>query len=397
MGGILLRKCERSVMFGRLRVSSCSLSPEQKESYKADFCSLCHSLRDQDGYLSTLLTNYDSTFWLTVASGVEQNYRRIQRRSCTAVPFRSVPVRLHSEEVARSNTALLWMLVRAKAEDDSDDEGSWKAKAALRLSSGRAARGERDLAAQGYDVATLRDLPCRQKAAESKPGTTFADVCAPTQEMMAEAFGHLATVCHRPEMRSALRGFGRSLGTCIYLLDALDDHVEDLKAGCFNPLFFCSDSLTRPAIAELAGLWLRQLTSCAEDLELEEPSRAIIFGAIAKLRSRISSHTLLEGAQVTTTICCAARRRKEAAFCHPHLSTDDPGKDRSRECCSEWCDCDVCECCCEAPDCCESCSSCDCCGSCDCGGCDCGGCDCGGCSCSAGLPGGKFFSRFLRH
>lgn len=375
-------------MFGRLRVSSCSLSEEQRESYRADFCSLCHSLRGQDGYLSTLLTNYDSTFWLTVASGLERNPVNIRRAPCTAMPFRRVPVRQHSEAVARTNTALLWMLVRAKAEDDSDDEGSWKAKAALRLSSEKAARGERYLAEQGYKVATLSQLPCLQKAAESKPGTTFADVCSPTQEMMAEAFGHLATVCHRQEMRSVLRGFGRSLGTCIYLLDALDDHVEDLKVGRFNPLFHCCDSLTRPAIAELAGLWLRQLNSRAEDLELEEPSRAIVFGVIAKLRSRIGSHALLEGARVMTTTCCAVRRHKEAAFCQPHLVTEDPGKDRSRECCSEWCDCDVCECCCEAPDCCESCGSCDC-----CGGCDCGGCDCGGCSCSAWRPVRKLISR----
>ncbi len=382
-------------MFGRLRLSTCALSPEQKDSYKADFCSLCHSLKSQSGYLSTLLTNYDSTLWLAVASGLSLAPVETERRACTALPFRKVLVSLHAEEIQRSNTSLLWMLVQAKAKDDADDEGSWKAKTALRLSAERALEAERYLGDLGFQTEVLSQLPERQKQAESLPKTTFALVCAPTQAMMSEAFSHLATVCQRPELKDQLRNFGSSLGACIYLLDALDDHLEDLKAGRFNPLFRCSDTLTRTDIAELAGCWLRELETALDSLSLSDSGREIVGGVARRLRQKMSTHTMLEGAAVITRRKSAPRRAQEAAFCNPGLAAGDEEKERAKDCCPncrDYCDCgDGCECCCEAPDCCESCGGCDCCSIPDCcSGCDCGGCDCGGCSCSV-----DSFRRFL--
>ena len=373
-------------MFGRLRLSTCALSPEQKDSYKADFCSLCHSLKSQTGYLSTLLTNYDSTLWLAVANGLSLTPVETEHRSCTALPFRKVLVSLHSEEIQRSNTALLWMLIQAKAKDDADDEGTWKAKAALRLSAENAREAEQYLAARGFQTDVLSQLPERQKQAESHPQATFSQVCAPTQAMMSEAFAHLATVCQRLELKNRLQDFGTSLGTCIYLLDALDDHVADLKAGQFNPLFRCSDALTRTAIAELAGHWLEHLESSLDLLALSASGHEIVGGVVKRLRQKMTSHPLLEGAAVITRRNSAPRRAQEAAFCAPHLAAGDEEKEKAKECCL---DCgDGCECCCEAPDCCESCGGCDCCSTPDCcspdccSSCDCGGCDCGGCSCS---------------
>ncbi len=388
-------------MFGRLRVSSCSLSEEIQTSYKADFCSLCHSLRSEEGYLSTLLTNYDNTFWLTVATGLGRQPAQVVRKPCTAVPFRSVSVRQHGEEISRSNLALLWMLVRAKAEDDSQDEGSWKAKAALKLAAGKAEKGEQYLAELGYRVESLSELPQRQRAVETRAGVSFQEVCEPTQSMMAEAFGHLAKVCDRPEKREELREFGRALGASIYLLDALEDHVEDLKAQRFNPLFSCPDVMTRSAVSALAQSWSDRLQGSAQRLELEGTSATVVLSAVARLRGRIARHSLLAEPRAASAPA-SLRRRDQAAFCAV-LPGDDPGKEKGRECCCSNCDCEPCECCCEAPDCCESCGGCNCecadcsgcgdCSGCDCSGCDCGGCDCGGCSCSAWLP-SRIWKRF---
>lgn len=360
-------------MFGQLRVSSKSLSPQPRESYRADFCSLCHTLRSQDGYLATVLTNYDSTFWLSVAAGLEPAPLKVSPKRCTAMPFRTVAVREHSQAVAKANTAILWMLVRAKAQDDSDDEGGWKARAALRLSASKALWAERYLVEHGFDTATIAELPHKQRAAESDSAVTFAKACAPTQQMMAEVFGHLAVACARPEKREGLRRFGSALGACLYLHDALCDHLDDVKGGRFNPLFFCADSLTRPAIANLVIALTDRLLAERLELELCEPSRTVVETTLHTLTAKLGSHPLLGDSKLKMS-CCATRPRKQAAFCTPGL-VNDPAKDRHP--CKNCCDCDVGECCCELPDCC----GCDCC-SCD----GCSGCDCGGCACSAWLP-----------
>jgi hypothetical protein len=356
-------------MFGLLRAPSCALSPLERESYRADFCSLCHSLRQQDGFLSSLLTNSDSTFWLMVAGGMAPQAPTRRSAPCTAMPLRQVLVAEHDSEVARANLSLLWLLVRAKAEDDRDDEGSWKARAALQLVGGKASLAEQHLRGWGVRLELWSGLPARQRAAEAQPEPTFGEVSRPTIEMMGEAFALQARVCRRPETEAALRNLGTALGACIYLLDALDDHERDRRQGHFNPVFFCPDSRTRPQIARLAQERLQAL--------LSSTSASLTGQVVLRLRRRLLQHPLLGGSAPQSRPRLLLRRLRQAAFCLPPGLGLRSGEDQQRDhCCSQCCDCcDCAECCSCGSDtgCCEGgcggaecCSGCDCCGACSC-------------------------------
>lgn len=381
-----------SGMFGRLRVSQCQLATPEKDAYNADFCSMCHSLRAQDGLLSTLLTNYDNTFWLQVAAGLMET-KPLLKKPCTAMPLRSVSVRLHSPQVERSNISLLWLLVKAKAEDDLHDEQSLKAKLILRYSGQKVEKAKNYLASLGFAVGSLLDLPEKQREAESDPVSKFLDVSLPTEEMMGEIFAHLATVCERPLKAFALRDFGRNLGRALYLMDALEDYTEDQAAGRFNPVFRSAGVQSRSELSELVSLVGSELSKTAVSLDLTEPSVTVVNATLRRLISRLTRHALVIEAKKSVSVgSLGPRRRDVAAFCK--LQPPEDPKERCCSCCKE-CDCGGCECCCELPDCAPDCGNggcCDC-GGCDCGGCDCGGCDCGGCACSKVM---KFWNIFKR-
>ncbi len=371
-------------MFGRLRVSQCQLSLHEKDAYQADFCSMCHSLRAQEGLLSTLLTNYDSTFWLQVAAGLMET-EAIVKKPCTAMPLRSVSVRLHTPEVERSNTSLLWLLMKAKAEDDLQDDRSLKAKLTLRYSAGKVEKAEAYLTTLGFPTHCLLGLPQRQKDVETDPNSTFSAVSTPTEDMMGEVFAHLAKVCECPLKDTVLRTFGRSVGAALYLMDALEDYAEDQTVGRFNPVFSSIGVRTRRELVSLVNRTASELTNAAGSLGLSEPSRTVVETTLSRLGRRMTRHPLLQ--RVGKPISrgpFGTRRRDVAAFCKVQ-----PPEDPKERCCSCCKDCD-CECCCEVPDCVSDCGDCSCC---DCGGCDCGGCDCGGCGCSRGSRFWNFLKR----
>lgn len=58
-------------MFGFLRVPDRGLGPAEKLLYQSHFCAVCHSLHAETGRLSSLLTNYDITFWTLLGTALE--------------------------------------------------------------------------------------------------------------------------------------------------------------------------------------------------------------------------------------------------------------------------------------------------------------------------------------
>lgn len=338
-------------MFGRLRVSSCQLDQGGAELYQANFCSLCHTLRETSGYVSTLLTNYDSTFWLTVASGLHRTQTVTEKRACTALPIRRVSVEQHPPQVARSNAALLWLLAQAKAEDDIADEDSFKAKLFSRATAKKTEAARRYLVELGFEVNSILGVPARQSLAEQIAKPSFLQVSAPTADMLGSVFAFLGTVCERPDKTAALSRFGSHLGALIYLIDGLEDQAQDKKHGRFNPLLACSDALTS------ASGHLLALEQAFLELELRQPAHQVVQSGLRNLSRKLGPH-LPAGHH------WGRKRRQQAAFC-------------------SCCDRDKCRC--SPTDCCQC--PCDCCAEGACEGCSCDGCGCDGCDGCSGCDG----------
>ena len=290
------------------------------------------------GRLSSLLTNYDITFWLLMASALEQRLpSEIEQRACTALPFRKVPVRPLSPALSKTMASLNLVLVESKATDDLQDGDRLKAGMARALYGQRFAKARHHLRAVGFPLETLTELPTAQLLAEQEPKPTLAALSAPTARALGEVFAAIATHHQQPELDKPLRAFGSTLGRFLYLWDALEDLPKDSKRKTFN------------AINAACGGYLHEVeTSLRADLDrLESLLASLALGPEGKL-----CH------QLTRTL----RDKLKSKFSPPVLSPR-PGRlaqagylRKSVCCCDGEIDC------------------------CDCGGCDVNCCDCNPCS-----------------
>lgn len=340
-------------MFGSLRPPKDRYSAEQKELYQSHFCGLCHSLDAFGGKFASLLTNYDTTFFLITLAALEKT-EEIERKPCTALFLRRVPVLRLSARTRKLIAALTLALAGAKVEDDRHDgDRPWVSWAFLPLQGSWKKAGP-VLDELQFPRDAIEGLGAWQRGVEAS-ADSLPSLAVPTQTMMASLFGFLADYCQQPETRPALEELGRSLGLWIYLFDAWSDQGKDRKSGAFNAL------LRFPMADEELGVHLLHA--------LQHARRALNHlplgdrrGLLEEQLNRLRSLTLLEFKPDEARFsgrACWIGAGLTAASLQPQAAVA----------------CDSCDC--------GGCDGCDCSG-CDCSGCDCGGCDCAGCDgCSA--------------
>ncbi|MBI3929619.1 MAG: hypothetical protein HY319_29020 [Armatimonadetes bacterium] len=324
-------------MFGFLRLKSCGLTPGDRLLYRAHFCAVCHAMAEFGGRWTSLLTNYDVTFWLILQSALEsEDPPEVERASCTALPPRRVRVQPLSPRARRALAALNLVLVDSKLEDDEVDGEAWKAGLARRALKSPTGRARQTLEELGFPLAALTGLSARQNALESRGERCLESLAEPSASAMGEVFAFIATLCRRPEHEPALRCLGGSLGRYLYLWDALCDREADLRKGRFNALGGVYDpACLRRVLQRL----LSEVGQVLDSLPLRDRA-PIARQLLGSLRSRLSRE--LPGPELWP---CVPGRRSTAG---ENVRTTD-------------CDCN------------------------DCSGCDCGGCEgCGGDGCNLG-------------
>ncbi|MCK2219075.1 hypothetical protein MF672_035560 [Actinomadura sp. ATCC 31491] len=122
----------------------------------------------------------------------------------------------------------------------ADGEAAFGTVTARRALAARWQEGGARLAAGvGFDAAALtaetveRQLDVERSAG---PGTGLLALTAPTEEAVAAAFAHTATLAGRPGNAAPLAEAGRFFGRLAHLLDAVEDGDGDAARGAFNPL-----------------------------------------------------------------------------------------------------------------------------------------------------------------
>ena len=366
-------------MFGFLKLKSCGLSPQEKLIYRSHFCSVCHAMTQFGGRVSSLLTNYDITFWLLLQSAFDSKpASEIERRPCTALPFQKVSVRPLSQEVAQVMAALNLTLVGAKVDDDVADGEVLKPMAAKALFGKNIKKARTYLESIDFPLEQLTGLPAAQALVERADVASIESLSEPTANSLGEVFAAIATIHKVPEAQGTLREFGRNLGTYLYLWDALTDLEADQKSGNFNAIVkvYEGDHKRRP-IRDFLAARLRALREILDTLALG-PEGKLCYQLLNSLQSKLSE-------KLPRPKNCSAQTVR------PRLAK--AGMVRTTDCCD-------CGACCEV-DCCE-CGTCVDCNCCDCNPCDGPGehccslncCDCTGCcgtesSCGCGDSGGS--------
>ena len=310
------------------------------------------------GRVSSLLTNYDITFWLLLCSALDSGIPVApESRPCTALPFREVAVKPLNPELARTMASLNLLLVDSKVTDDHQDGEKLKAGVARTLFGKRFEKARAYLETTQFPLETVLELPERQSRAEAQDSPTVASLCAPTESTLGEIFAAIPRLQKKPDLEKPMRAFGETLGGYLYLWDALSDRESDRKKNRFNAL-----EVTSVSSAALRDELETRL------LRLRDLLNSFALGPEGKL-----CYSLLEslGRQLQEKL----PRPRGSATPSPRNRLAKAGIVRAQSDCCEidccecgsCCDCNLCDCspgdgehCCEF-NCCDGLSACICC------------------------------------
>ncbi|WP_433239473.1 DUF5685 family protein [Streptosporangium sp. CA-135522] len=361
-------------MFGIIRPCRDHSCPSLHQAWMAHLCGLCLTLRDGQGQGARLATNYDGLI-ISVLAEAQSPSRSPHRTAgpCALRGFRQADVVDARAEGVRLAATVSLVLAAGKLRDHVADGDSvpGTGPARRRLAARWEAAGARMGTAIGFDTAVLAATVERQLELEGVRGTTLLELTAPTEEAVAVAFAHTATLAGRPGNARALAEAGRFFGRIAHLLDAVEDQDEDAARGAFNPL--TATGTTRQEARRLCDDAAHGLALALGELDLAERHLAeVLLGTeVRRAVERAFGHRRTVGlsyerpgivrksvAGIGTFLTCGMWR--------PEWSSKD-GRPCEDRCYLRGCEaCEICNPCCQCCKCCEDCDGCDgCC--CDCG------------------------------
>lgn len=212
-------------MFGFVMADTKELTKEQKDRYGAVYCGICRKIRMQNSNLSRLGLSYDMAFLALLHMSLYEPREKTGSKACGFHPFKPRPWvdNAYISYSADMNVALAYY----KALDDLADEGSYRAKLALKVFS-----TSMDDICNRYPRQCNAIERCMRELGRLEKGK------CDNPDLPAGCFGQLmAELCVYEEdmWADTLRQMGMALGRFIYLADAAVDYRSDLKKKSYNP------------------------------------------------------------------------------------------------------------------------------------------------------------------
>ena len=220
-------------MFGYIRPLASELRVKEYTYYRAVYCGVCKSMEKQISPLLSMTLRYDFVLLVMVRMLLDGDIGTLRPMRCLANPLRK-KMMLADCEALRYTARAAALLTHYGVLDNIADE-----------------HGIRRLA---YRFLSLPSASMRNKALRLDPALLPLDETMHTQltalsaleqaqesscDAAAEPFGRLlgAMFAHGYEGADEriAQTVGRSVGRCIYFLDAADDALKDETTGAYNP------------------------------------------------------------------------------------------------------------------------------------------------------------------
>jgi len=251
-------------MFGYVKTYKDELKVKEYDAFRAYYCGLCKTLKQEYGFSARLGLNYDSVFLALLLSSVTQTPLSCSAQRCIVSPFKKKPV-ADTNPCLSYSAGVMVILALLKLEDDVHDEKSVKSLFCL-LALWRA----RHRIFKQYK--TLYLLCKEQIEALShleKEQCVSIDALADTFGTMMQ---HLFTpdLIHDQNTRRILGHIGYLLGRFIYILDAYEDIEQDKKKHCFNVFLAQQKPPDKEALRNLLTLTLSNIASSYELLYITQ-------------------------------------------------------------------------------------------------------------------------------
>ncbi len=218
-------------MFGYVKVNSGELKVREHELYKGAYCGLCRSMGKCTGQCSRMSLSYDFAFLVMLRLALTDTKMSFSQKRCLAHPLKRRNVMDRNDQLDACAYAAAVLGYHKIRDDLCDERGMKKLKARLYYPFVRSWRkkslkaGYRELDEKvSKALEALSELEKRRLPSVDEPAAIFGQILSDIT-----SFGLTGT-----EERIA-RELGRCVGKWIYIVDALDDCVEDMEKGRYNP------------------------------------------------------------------------------------------------------------------------------------------------------------------
>lgn len=211
-------------MFGYVTVDKPELKVKEFYQYKAYYCGLCKTLKEEYGFQGRMTLTYDMTFLVVLLTSLYESETREISSRCPVHPVKKIP--MLQNEITQYGARMNILLSFYHFADDWQDEKSMKGLAGIHLFKKKARKVCQEYPRQSkairLQLKKLSDLEKRQEKDLDLVSGCFG-------ELMAEIF-----VIREDVWEDYLRKFGFYLGKFIYIMDAYDDLEKDMEKGSYN-------------------------------------------------------------------------------------------------------------------------------------------------------------------
>lgn len=227
-------------MFGYIKIDKGELLVKEYETYKSVYCGLCRQIGKEYSFLSRFLLSYDCTFYAIILLSLNKSCNGFIKKRCVCNPLKKcVYCKTDNDNLSKA-AALNIILAYYKLNDDIYDSGNFR-KFSLSLLKPVFSHWYRKARKKYSELDKIAGKMMEsQQAVESKKDFIFDEACHPTAEMLGTV---LSLESDNDSTKRILYQMGYSLGRFIYIIDAVDDFIEDRKKGNFNPFINIDDDV----------------------------------------------------------------------------------------------------------------------------------------------------------
>lgn len=214
-------------MLGYVKVFKPELKIKDYEAYKGVYCTLCKTLGKEYGVLSRFLLNYDLTFLAVVLLSQKTSFQSYKQGRCPFNVTKRCNYCTSNDGIFSFSAASTVLMFYYKIKDEISDAPFFKRILAyLLLPYATFLKKKAQKKFQKLDE-IIKNSVLNQSICE-KNNTKSVDKAAHNS---ADALGKIFTYYEFDEM---LYRFGYLVGRWVYLIDAADDILDDIKNNSFN-------------------------------------------------------------------------------------------------------------------------------------------------------------------
>lgn len=224
-------------MFGYIRTDVPELRVRENEYYRAVYCGLCKAQGKCTGQCSRMTLSYDAVFLALLRLIVTEEQPEIKIGRCIAHPFRKRAYLAYCDSLAYCAYAYAILAYGKTVDDISDEKGMKRLKARLSKPFTKHMRkkalkknfAELDKAVND-GLKRLSETEKEKLPSVDVPADKFGDILADILSYGLDG-----------NSKRIMRNIGHHIGRWIYIIDAADDHNEDLAKKRFNPFIYLYD------------------------------------------------------------------------------------------------------------------------------------------------------------